>query len=96
MENIQLYLHAKFHIFLRSLSISFPFILTYLKKQTEKGIEIGKGVSDPFSSTGLLLQRPGPIPRVSQPITISRATVTASWAPLMRTSLLWIQTTILH
>jgi hypothetical protein len=40
--NIQIYLHAKFHIFLRSPSISPIFILSYRFIQWEKGFELEK------------------------------------------------------
>jgi hypothetical protein len=42
VANIQIYLHKKFHIFMRFLGISFQFILTCMKNQIETRIEIGK------------------------------------------------------
>jgi hypothetical protein len=36
VENIPIYLHAKFHIFLTSLSIPFQFISHLLKKSKGK------------------------------------------------------------
>jgi hypothetical protein len=42
VENIQIYLHAKFHIILRSLNISFYFFLTCLKNKWKKNSKMEK------------------------------------------------------
>jgi hypothetical protein len=48
VENIQIYLHAKFHIFLRSLSIFSIFISLLLIFQFGKGIKYWKNDHGPF------------------------------------------------
>jgi hypothetical protein len=65
LANIQIYVHTKFPIFLRSLNISFQFISHLYGKSNKTGIQIGKGVSGVFLCTGLFLQCPGPSLRAS-------------------------------
>jgi hypothetical protein len=45
VANIQIYLHAEFHIFLRFLSIFSIFISLMLIFQFGKGINIGKRIN---------------------------------------------------
>jgi hypothetical protein len=57
MENIQIYLHAKFHIFLRSL-IFFPYlIISYWIIHLEKEFKMGKSSRVIFLHVGPGLQR---------------------------------------
>jgi hypothetical protein len=66
VANIQTYLHAKFYIFLRSLSIYFQFIPTYLENQIEKEFKLEKGVSGRFPPRRPASKAPRPV-SVSEP-----------------------------
>jgi hypothetical protein len=83
VPNILIYLHAKFHIFLRCLSISFQFILTCLENQIEKRIKKWtKGVLGHFPPRRPNATAPWPNPAHETPARYrSRATVTTTWDP---------------
>jgi hypothetical protein len=62
VPNILICLHAKFHIFLRYLNISFYFIFSpALKIKWKRNFKKGKASRAIFLHVSLLLQRPQPI-----------------------------------
>jgi hypothetical protein len=80
VPNIQIYLHTKFHIFLRSLSIFPRFIFhpCVIGKFLEKEKEI-------FLHGPLLPHRPSP-QRTASPAPVPSLPVVAMWSPLPRRS----------
>jgi hypothetical protein len=70
VPNILIYLHAKFHIFLRSLNIFSHLILSYWIFHLEKEYKLEHSSRAIFLHTGLLLQHPGSTQRMKRrPVT---------------------------
>jgi hypothetical protein len=78
---IQTYFHAKFYIFLRSLSIYLKFIPTCLENQIEKEFQLEKGVSGHFTPRRPTSTMPRPVstrepglPPITAPLTLTTGT----------------------
>jgi hypothetical protein len=82
IPNILIYLHAKFHIFLRYLNISFYSIFSSARNfKWKRNSEKGNSSQAVFLCAGLHLQCLGPSPPMSRPASHYRAAVTDRWGP---------------
>jgi hypothetical protein len=84
VTNIQIYLYPKFHIFLRFLIISFPFISLLLGKSNwKRNLKLKKDLGPLRPRRPTITAPSSPIPRMRWPVTASCSTVTAGWPHLL-------------